>query len=95
MTDDIKSWITLLDAPVVAIVDSDGNGSGAKIDHYVLVTGYDDRKEKIWINNSGANLGKSGGGGGWTCVRPPLFRARAEFPKIMSHRPTSLGMMRI
>ena len=58
-TDDIKSWIAL-DAPVAATTDSDGGGSGAMTDHVVVVIGYDDRKDKIWIHNSGAFLGKSG-----------------------------------
>jgi hypothetical protein len=59
-TDEIKSMISYLDAPVGAVVDSDGGGSGSDVDHVVLVTGYDDQTDKLFIHNSGATLGNSG-----------------------------------
>jgi len=62
-SDDLKSWIHFLDAPVAVVGDSDGNSPvGHAIDHWVVVTGYDDASRKLYLNNSGASVGTSGGG---------------------------------
>lgn len=62
-SDELKSWIHFLDAPVAVVGDSDGNAPlGHAVDHWVVVTGYDDANRTLHLNNSGASVGTSGGG---------------------------------
>lgn len=62
-SDDLKSWIHHLDAPVAVVGDADGNAPlGHAIDHWVVVTGYSDGDDKLFLNNSGASVGTSVGG---------------------------------
>ncbi len=62
-SDDLKSWIHFLDAPVAVLGDADGNSPlGHSVDHWVVVTGYSDATSKLYLNNSGASVGTSAGG---------------------------------
>jgi len=55
-TDDLKTWIMYTESPVICAVDSKGGGSGSYVDHDVLVIGYNDSKDEIYINNPRAWL---------------------------------------
>jgi len=47
---DPKTWLAL-EAPVIAAIDSDGGGSYSSIDHMVVITGYDDAVQTVYVNN--------------------------------------------
>jgi len=47
---DPKTWI-MLEAPVIASVDTDGGGSEAHMDHYVVVVGYNPDHQIVYVND--------------------------------------------
>lgn len=55
--DDIKTWLAYVNGPVPVLVNSDGKGGAVGADHWILITGYNDAQEKLYLNNSGATVG--------------------------------------
>ncbi len=55
--DDIKTWLAYVNAPVPVLVNSDGKGGAVGADHWILITGYNDAQEKLYLNNSWATVG--------------------------------------
>lgn len=60
---DVKFWIDQRQTPVLVFVNSDVRTVGF-FDHWVLATGFDDGKNKLHLNNSGAAVGTSNYGTG-------------------------------
>jgi hypothetical protein len=47
---DPKTWLAL-EAPVIAAIDSEGQGPSSFFDHFVVVTGYNDDTQTVYVNN--------------------------------------------
>ncbi|RLG31890.1 hypothetical protein DRN97_08680, partial [Methanosarcinales archaeon] len=52
-TNDLKTWIMYAESPIICGINSKGGGSGSYIDHDVLVIGYNDSEDVIYVHNPG------------------------------------------